>query len=1145
MISFRVWLMSFVLGGLISAPSAEALMQPQASNPRITLKNDGASPLFIYQIEDEDFDQLIAEIEPGTARSLELPPGELHQICTQATVFAEFTTGTVDPTVWSLLDGTQPFAEIHVGGLPDATISAAHLATLWNKGFDARGTWISPDGLKLFVVSGSDEGMMIDVRWPSVTQAWRLTRVAGQDRLFELVSVVEADGTVSTTLPSGKANLRFIGVAEAILTTGGAEDRYLRSTGDALDASWQRPVQLHVGNERFDTIELQELPARKGPRPRAAEEQSLQTTVITAGDSAVITAAAGTKLSVVVQGGDDLGVIEASSLPRQEIAVGYRWIAHSAWPNSRALQAAASNTASPTGAYSLTLKTSNEPTAGTDSKLEVRFCGADDIWTPPVLADGALERSNITELEVNHVGTSVVPKSVSIRLLSNKADDDWIVEWVRMAPLPGTMGKAVAVRFDPAFRMGPGETMQWKLLPDGETVLDGGTPVSIPWRSYLQPEVPPVFFDSPDEFGRGFVNDPLHPEHHSRKGYNVLRMNPANLLEKGTVSYAPPVFRPMDPNSLKYRLEGGYRVPHEFLFSDVPQAATQSTTQSYFSESERRKGMSVGVSGNVQVGPAKIGASAEHSTERTILEGSGRVSIVSSKFFSSYWLTLVKARARLHPQFIEWVMTRLPGADEGEFKRFFETFGTHYPLSTLYGGKAMQEALVLTEKFAAKATTTTGGGVDVNGIGGKVSVSDMESLRKEDESKKERAVFLGGDGTNFDTWSSGSEKRFAPIRVDLHPIWELIRPELLPGFPRERVIALQSRMKSMLDEYLRQGAADAAIDAQPRVVDVTIEDLQVVSGDDGWDDGKGGPDLWGFIDLQVTRTGLPDPLERTILWDTSREKAVSDVTILDLSAHRTRRLTLNPTISRDAMGGRVAMEGLSSTTVQLRVLLWDKDEDFAFKDRGLFPNFMAFFNTYQETPASQIPSDQFWKVQDPDDPLASSETSFVHQPVALTLALSELLAKNPSTISKPFEQVDAGQLDVKLSATLISYTGELQEVDFPATPFAEAYFDISFNARQTWERAHLNVAERKLTLDSREYRMGDIAIEGDRLLFARAGIEIDGQEKPDGKTEIQIDPHSSSLIERTGASNNRAGTYRGSPVALEMLRRLYEQERSR
>jgi len=378
MISFRVWLMSFVLGGLISAPSAEALMQPQASNPRITLKNDGASPLFIYQIEDEDFDQLIAEIEPGTARSLELPPGELHQICTQATVFAEFTTGTVDPTVWSLLDGTQPFAEIHVGGLPDATISAAHLATLWNKGFDARGTWISPDGLKLFVVSGSDEGMMIDVRWPSVTQAWRLTRVAGQDRLFELVSVVEADGTVSTTLPSGKANLRFIGVAEAILTTGGAEDRYLRSTGDALDASWQRPVQLHVGNERFDTIELQELPARKGPRPRAAEEQSLQTTVITAGDSAVITAAAGTKLSVVVQGGDDLGVIEASSLPRQEIAVGYRWIAHSAWPNSRALQAAASNTASPTGAYSLTLKTSIEPTAGTDSKLEVRFCGADD-----------------------------------------------------------------------------------------------------------------------------------------------------------------------------------------------------------------------------------------------------------------------------------------------------------------------------------------------------------------------------------------------------------------------------------------------------------------------------------------------------------------------------------------------------------------------------------------------------------------------------------------------------------------------------------------------------------------------------------------------------------------------------------------------
>ena len=403
----------------------------------------------------------------------------------------------------------------------------------------------------------------------------------------------------------------------------------------------------------------------------------------------------------------------------------------------------------------------------------------------------------------------------------------------------------------------------------------------IPSRSYAgwlrveQPINPSSRSSMSGNLGEGFVGRLLANEVHSLTGFNILKMDPFDLQVHGQrdVAEYKKIFAPIDPNAPdSYYLEGDYRVPQCFFFKSVNRSQMEGSTSLFFSEKEVQKTMSLSVgvkgqAGNPQKSGAALGLQSKYSEKRRKVTSERRVARIKTKWAADFWLTIDKRNIKLDSPFVEYLLSSNRKFDgPADFYDLFERYGTHYALSTLYGGRSIEESFLearsVMNSFEKSLEVSGQGEGAYKGVGGgangSYSVGQMEASKL--ETSQENTQFLTSGGTGFgEMWDKGDSGNFAPIKVDLRPISEILRPELIDTnkFSRKlteadvaKIDMIRSKSYQMLDRYLQERCTRIGNHSQePKMFVASLDYIKCTQADDALNVNDHAPDLCGRLRL--------------------------------------------------------------------------------------------------------------------------------------------------------------------------------------------------------------------------------------------------------------------------------------------------------
>jgi len=391
------------------------------------------------------------------------------------------------------------------------------------------------------------------------------------------------------------------------------------------------------------------------------------------------------------------------------------------------------------------------------------------------------------------------------------------------------------------------------------------------WLRTDQPRGTPITERADLSYQEGFIGNTLDVNREQRVGYNLLWMDPSNLQARGTGVGAPFIMEPMSLSTHDYHLVNGVLIPNDLFRSPALQSVERTDKSVFFTETDRQQsfGVNVGLKGGIDAGGkggASTGSQFGYSENRKRLENSSSTSFLAVRSGSKFWLTMVKPLIRLSSDFRSDVW-ELDGADYEAFKRFFENFGTHYQLSTLYGGMAMHEEIIdsgaVETAFSTSMEASNTTSVNVKGVSAERSVgfstSDASASSEKWENQATRTYIRGGrQGTNFDNWDLGdAEKDLVPVKVDLRPLYDLVWPQTMGASEPEeiaRIRAIRRQMRAAYEEYIARESRQTVSDkAEPRAFAIKLDSIKLTDEDDA---GNGG-EFWGYVDLLGRRDSDP------------------------------------------------------------------------------------------------------------------------------------------------------------------------------------------------------------------------------------------------------------------------------------------------
>lgn len=387
-----------------------------------------------------------------------------------------------------------------------------------------------------------------------------------------------------------------------------------------------------------------------------------------------------------------------------------------------------------------------------------------------------------------------------------------------------------------------------------------------------------------------FAGELVIKDEDCRRGYNVLRMNPMNLEEKGVTAASPDLLEEYHPDAGNtYYLQGGYRVPKNLMWTDANVASSTASEAMYSSRSSATKGMSVSVGVSVE---GKGSANASYESSHSKMDDNQTFLKIGMKSGHRMWLSLDKELLQLDPKLREFLRTMPVEKYDGTlqrpgFKQLFETYGTHYALSTLFGARAWLEEEFTKEAIAEEASEQVGAGLTVGGVGVETSFTDKTVQEDSSSSRKTRFRRSGGTSTNFEAFSIGEAKDWVPIKVDLHPLGELLRAELCRDCSPEFAAHLTSHrmaFPAMLNRYIVEESrvVESVGQREPMVFEMQFNHAKCTKSDDA----VGQPEIYGGMTMGVFRKGdpveyigKPRPLKLSRLWSADDNNTDADGTI--------------------------------------------------------------------------------------------------------------------------------------------------------------------------------------------------------------------------------------------------------------------------
>lgn len=366
----------------------------------------------------------------------------------------------------------------------------------------------------------------------------------------------------------------------------------------------------------------------------------------------------------------------------------------------------------------------------------------------------------------------------------------------------------------------------------------------------------------------------------SRRGFNILTMDPLDLgSHRGTNDRAGKRLfkRPdvgIDGNSYS---AAAYAVPRDLILRQEHEIQIKENASFFFSESQVIE--SSGFSVNFEVGGGKKdengnlvkGGSAKYgySQTRTRMDMDSRREACrfKNKVAFEFWLIVNKERIRLSDDLASFLRKMEP-EDKNAWRLLFEEYGTHYSLSTLYGGMFKEEAFMSANSVANSITDEVKheGGISgaykgVKGSSGfSVHSSKTSAFKAEVSDDKNFSVGRGLTGGSVEAADALEQKKYVPLKVDLRPIYDVFWSELVdaPRYDEDfemRLAQLRKRGPEMLQWYKREhGRQVVKRDLTPRIYDVVVESVKLTMNSEGNGDAA---EIYGDLTLKCAGNGAP------------------------------------------------------------------------------------------------------------------------------------------------------------------------------------------------------------------------------------------------------------------------------------------------
>ena len=348
------------------------------------------------------------------------------------------------------------------------------------------------------------------------------------------------------------------------------------------------------------------------------------------------------------------------------------------------------------------------------------------------------------------------------------------------------------------------------------------------WKNWIAETGPYLTFPpedpldkSPTLFGHYFPGID-----HCVVGYNVLRMDPRDLQnQKGTQRRQ--LFEPLKKGDTNWRVDtseaAGVLLPNYLRVIPDIGGQSEQTRFVYMSESEHMNSWTASL-GIIAKG-ANVGASFNHS--KSTQKSNTQMRNQDFTLHWRDWAVINKPEIQLEPEFARRLLA-LRNADEKTFEQFFEEYGTHYPVATLFGG--IRSDWGETEIVQSRVSETTGWNVGIGPKDPKKAENGLSaSLGNSTTDASGTSQTSGRGGSNSTGTLDNDRAASVPIRVILAPISELVRPQLLKG---SQLGTLRAEFDAAYESYRKRlTGAEAPIHRVFRVV----ARCQALSNDDAGD----------------------------------------------------------------------------------------------------------------------------------------------------------------------------------------------------------------------------------------------------------------------------------------------------------------------
>jgi len=270
-------------------------------------------------------------------------------------------------------------------------------------------------------------------------------------------------------------------------------------------------------------------------------------------------------------------------------------------------------------------------------------------------------------------------------------------------------------------------------------------------------------------------------------GYNGFKLDPVSLENRGV--YSGQMIFDVDSNDVVRYGDTGSIAPRSFIKVTRDRAYSATTGKVCFTKEQAESELRGSVSVEAGAMGYSAGIKGRYGQSEVQDSSSRNVLIIGRAYKSKYFLILHKPSIKLNKEFRDYV-TRKTSSE------VFTDFGTHYPISILFGSLKLTSKKVDEKAFSSSKTTSWGATVSGSGsafgvdVSAEASVDGSNAISKEVSTQLEKA-----EATEY-----GADKP-VPLRVLLRPIYELVRPEFFPDEDPATVLALKKKLKQAYDKY--------------------------------------------------------------------------------------------------------------------------------------------------------------------------------------------------------------------------------------------------------------------------------------------------------------------------------------------------------